>query len=354
MKKDKIVLLLIIFVLTAGLAYTNTVNNQTTQTNSHLDNRIPIIENVFHETKCLQKNAPTKLDIKSAYGDNEAYHPKVLYFENGWNGYKYWMAYSPYPRADDSKENPHIAASHDLINWEAPAGITNPLDDVDKIHKRGKVYNSDPHLVYNSDKDELECWWRFVNDIKDQVIIYRRTSSDGINWTEKEIILKRERTKEDYLSPSIIYEDGRYRLWFVSKNYMFSYTESSDLKNWAKPKEINLNYNNSKLQTWHIDVIHNNGTYEVVLNSFLKGEKRDKMNLYYSSSKNNIDWTSPILVLTPSFASANWDNKGLYRASLLYANDEYYLFYSGISWTEERGIGMINGKEIDELCYQNH
>ena len=47
------------------------------------------------------ENASSKLSIIGPYGDNEAYHPKVLYFENGWNGYTYWLSYTPYPHADD-------------------------------------------------------------------------------------------------------------------------------------------------------------------------------------------------------------------------------------------------------------
>ena len=47
-------------------------------------------------------NSKYQLNIISEYGDNEAYHPKVLSFENDWNGYKYWMSYTPYPQGDDS------------------------------------------------------------------------------------------------------------------------------------------------------------------------------------------------------------------------------------------------------------
>jgi len=368
MKRDKVILLIVILILLANLVYTNT-KYQYVLKNEHQEiDDIGEIEGNSNAKICKHKNALNKLNIQSAYGDNEAYHPKVLYFENSWNGYKYWMAYSPYPHADDSKENPHIAVSNDLTTWEVPEGLQNPLDEISDIYKPKKIYNSDPHLIYNSDTDQLECWWRFVNDIIDQVIIYRMTSTDGVNWTKKEIIMKEKRSVGDYLSPAIIYEEGEYHVWYVSNGYRLYYIKSSDLKTWTTASEINLNYNNNKLLTWHIDVIHNNnklltwhidvihnnGFYEIILNSFINGEKRDKMNLYYARSENNIDWTNPILILTPSFASANWDNKGLYRSSLLHVNNEYYLFYSGISWNEERGVGIISGPSITELCYKEN
>ena len=43
-------------------------------------------------------NSKNKLNIISTYGDNEAYHPKVLTFKEKWNGYKYWMVSTPYPK----------------------------------------------------------------------------------------------------------------------------------------------------------------------------------------------------------------------------------------------------------------
>jgi len=353
MKKKKMILYVLSILMFVGLiAVLIDINKNNYFEINNLRFEIKNLKTEYQGSNCQEKNAINKLDIVSAYGDNEAYHPKVLYFSEGWNGYKYWMAYSPYPHADDSKENPHIAVSNDLITWEAPSGINNPLDEVFDIYVRGKIYNSDPHLVYNSDTNQLECWWRFVDDISDKVIIYRRTSENGINWTEREKIISNKRSKSDYLSPAIIYENGEYHMWYVSKGYSVYYIKSSDLQQWSSATKLDIKYENSKLLTWHIDVIHNDGIYEIVLNSFNKGENRSKMNLYYSKSSDNINWETPKLLLTPSFDSENWDNKGLYRSSLLHVDNKYYLFYSGISWSEERGVGLISGKTIDKLCYQ--
>ena len=116
-------------------------------------------------------NAPYKLDIRSSYGDDEALHPKVLNFKEKWNGYKYWMVFSPYPNTDDAKENPHIKVSNDLVNWTEPEGLKNPIVGKPYNHTPGLIYNSDPHLVYNYDTDTLECYYRYVNDIQDKVIL---------------------------------------------------------------------------------------------------------------------------------------------------------------------------------------
>lgn len=71
-------------------------------------------------TSLDNKSTRYRLNIISSYGDKEAYHPKVIAFKEKWNGYKYWMSFTPYPKGKFAKENPHIVASNDLINWEVP------------------------------------------------------------------------------------------------------------------------------------------------------------------------------------------------------------------------------------------
>ena len=74
------------------------------------------------------------------------------------------------------------------------------------------TYNSDSHIVYNYDLDRIECYWRLVDDTKDQAILYRMYTKDGRNWSPKEIsAISYEREKKlDYVSPAIIYENHIY------------------------------------------------------------------------------------------------------------------------------------------------
>ncbi|MCH5229084.1 MAG: hypothetical protein J1F12_03695 [Muribaculaceae bacterium] len=51
-------------------------------------------------------NAKDILKIENYLGNYENIHPKVLFFENGWNGYEFWMAYTPYPLGEVNSENP--------------------------------------------------------------------------------------------------------------------------------------------------------------------------------------------------------------------------------------------------------
>ena len=72
----------------------------------------------------------TRLNIETYLaGKDQPTHPSIVSFDDEWNGYKYWMAYTPYPEANGEEENPCIAVSNDLYKWETPVGMVNPIAD---------------------------------------------------------------------------------------------------------------------------------------------------------------------------------------------------------------------------------
>lgn len=289
-------------------------------------------------------NSLYKLNIVSTYGDNEAYHPKVLSFEKQWNGYKYWMSYTPYPRGDDSKENPHIAVSNDLINWDTICVLDEP-----KNYKASVRYNSDSHLVYNNVLNQLECYWRYVDDINNKSIIYRRTSKDGVNWTVKEVsLINNPRNKKDCVSPSIIFEDNIYKMWYVDKGNTLKYATSTDGINWGNVKKLEIMYE-KPLQTWHLDVISTSNGYEMLVVAFDKWANHNDMSLYYTKSTDGFIWDTAKEIVRPTINTNNWDNKGIYRSSFVYENDNYYVFYSGTNKKYNHGIGLVYGNDINNL-----
>ena len=73
------------------------------------------------------------------------------------------------------------------------------------------------------------------------MILYKKTSKDGINWTKKEVVFDVTRSKKDYISPALIYDNGVYKMWFVDKDRSFKYIESKDGKKWSDEKTIKLN-----------------------------------------------------------------------------------------------------------------
>lgn len=336
MKKNKI--MIVLFTIFSFMFITNLIAIK------ELRDEVNYIK-ANYQTKQIV-NSPKRLLIKGYYGDNQSYHPKVLNFENKWNGYKYWMSFTPYPNADSSKENPHIKVSNDMIHWQEPIKGLNPLDEVDNPDNNTR-YNSDSHLVFNSDENQIECWWRYIDDEKNTSTIFRKTSKDGKNWSVKEIVYSSNRKDNDWISPSIIYENGKYKIWYVFENQVY-YTESKNLKEFTKPIILNIEYDES-VKSWHIDVIHTKKGYEMLLVAFIDWERRAVMNLYYTYSKNNINYETAQVIMKPTTNTSYWDNSGLYRSSLIYENGTYYVFYSGQGTDNKKGIGLMEGKNIFEL-----
>lgn len=283
------------------------------------------------------------LKLVNSKGANEFTHPKVISFKNKWNGYKYWIAYTPYPKGNQAEENPHIMASNDLINWKEKKYFSNPLDEVITDNPL-KVYNSDTHLLYNSDADRIECYWRYVDDINDNVIIYKRTTRDGVNWTEKEVFLENKRSEVDYLSPVVMYENKKYMVWYVDKDKIIKYIEYDLIKKeWTEPIIIDIKYSNPNLQSWHLDVIKTDKGYESIVVAFDNWKNRGKMKLYYSFSEDNKEWSIAKEILSSP------NNGGIYRSSILHLNNTYYVFYSEITKKYRRGIGIMYGTNIEKL-----
>lgn len=298
--------------------------------------------------RSISGNSKSELKMPNAYGNQIDYHPSVQFFENKWNGYTYWCAFTPYERCNDFWENPHILASNDLVNWETPAGYSNPLEPVPSDYEYGISYNSDTELVYNSDKNQLECWWRYYDYRNETVSLYRKITKDGVHWSEKQqTMASTPLSKHDFLSPALVYENGTYKMWAIDlkQGYVIHYYESADGLKWTEPKIINVEYENPTVRHWHLDVIHTPKGYEMLISAFPKDSSDHlHMSLYYAFSKDNENYSKARLILRPRTGTNKWDNQGLYRSSLLYANNKYYCFYSGINNKKGPvGIGMVSG-----------
>jgi hypothetical protein len=286
-------------------------------------------------------NASSKLNIVNYLGNIENIHPKVLYFPNKWNGWKYWMAYTPYPGGITEYENPCIACSPDGVNWIDPGVGINPLYPVPV-----NGYSSDTHLVHNG--TELEVWWRTVST-DNSTTYYRRKSANGTTWTATETMFQSSTYGKDMISPVVIYEDGKYKLWGIAGSQI-RYNESADGKTWNVSNEKICAVNWGNVIPWHLDVIHTVKGYEAVVQGYITGVgDNNHSELYYIQSVDNINYSNPVLILQPSLSPDAWDNQGIYRSSVVMVEDMYYVYYTGISKNNKRALSLTVGKDISEL-----
>ena len=289
-----------------------------------------------------------QLIIATPYDIGGACHPKIVYFENGFNNYKYWMAYTPYQNHNSRYENPCILASNDLDIWEVPKGLKNPcLDDLYN-NKDKRIYNSDTHILFNNDTNQIECWWRYVNDKDNYVKIYRRVSQNGEYWHPKEVVRTlKNRKKLDYVSLSVLYNNKKYKIYYVNKNRIWM-TSSNDLQTYSEPVLVNVDFEN-KIKPWHIDVEKTSNGYEMVFVAYPKNQKHHfNMNLYYCKSEDGYNWSKPIVILKPR-KYKSWDDGGIYRSALLKVDDVYHVIYTGWSKVGKVGLGHVQGVDIRSL-----
>lgn len=137
----------------------------------------------------------TRLEINSPYRDNDGFvHPHILEFYNGFRGYRYIIAITPYYLTNEAEENPCIYGSNDLINFDLLDGFDQPLD-VRPTPDYSTGHNSDNVLTYDPRTGELICIWRQTlrNPNNDGVrvdALWMRKTKDGYSWTDRERIFK--------------------------------------------------------------------------------------------------------------------------------------------------------------------
>ncbi|WP_104384322.1 hypothetical protein [Sphingobacterium sp. HMA12] len=256
--------------------------------------------------------------IRDISGQNASYcHPDVAYFPQGFNGYKYWMVFTPYfgiigaDRTASLYENPSVVVSNDGKEWITPAGLTNPIQRRPALEDSYIPPGGPPNQGYWSDVDwnfngkEFELYYRgcfFSNKILRQWgaksynnarklnqeaerVIVRQTSTDGIHWTPLELVYTSNEPASvqdnHILSPSFIRNETNMLSYEVDfkPNYpspiqtnilsrsssngldFTPYKNSKQVKFINKPwLELNKNYS-----TWHLQAAYIDGYYFLCL-----------------------------------------------------------------------------------------
>lgn len=283
------------------------------------------------------------LDLTTYYaGQNQATHPNVISFEEQWHGYRYYMAYTPYPFANGFEENPCLAASNDLIHWEKPAGLINPIACAEETQCDEL---KDTHLLYRNDTDQLEMWYlgRINSDMQQHGPLYcfRKVSNDGIHWQDRQTMYCF--SGFNLASPTIIWNDAGYHFWGIRNSEEFTglyYMHSLDGTEWSELQPCSVPLG-AQLYMWHGALtIHEDTWYFVWVGN--KGVSRNQ--IYLSTSHDGRHFSQPRIIVKND---TGWDY--LYRPSLLINQAMFYCFYGVIRCDNRWLIGMSYGNSLDGL-----
>lgn len=191
-------------------------------------------ETVVNIFKIGLDNATNYLDLPiEVNNDTDVVHPSVLYFENGWNGYKYWMAINPYPKTQSSFENPWLLKSNSPDSgWEL--AHDGPIYGI----PTGAVHNSDCHIFM----DKNETTMHYINrpSTNNGCFIEYFSTTDGATFTERKTIIG-EIEGHNYLSPSVCIYNNKYYMFVIdtAKPSVVTVLEATNLEDeWMKVNEI--------------------------------------------------------------------------------------------------------------------
>lgn len=238
------------------------------------------------------------LDIPTPDGLPSVTHPSVIYAEGGWNGYKYWMGFTPYPGG--SRENACLVASNDKKNWIVPNGLTNPI-----IPKPSGTYNtgSDTDIIFSQDGSTMILIHRIYGLTGEQIL--RTESTDGVNWSEPVAVLTTSvpsGTDLLCLSPTLTwYGENQLAMYSVNKSEAAAdrlerRTSTDAGFTWSAPVTCSFpafsgDYSSHEL--WHADVYNVLGKYYLLANtdSTLTSQGANTYRLFYLTSDDGIAFT---------------------------------------------------------------
>ena len=245
---------------------------------------------------CYPIGQPVELTIPCYDGENQPVHPSVVYIPTGFNGYKYWMSFTPYTRGSSAVENPSIVASNDGITWVVPDGLTNPL-----VQTPSDGYNRDAELVYIAETSpaKLRIYWG-VNSGKG----YYKESTDGITWSDSV-----ELNGAPFGSgQSSVIRNGNGKWIAYSQPIGAFYSPSGNLgsyisddgQNWDLNEPIVTNLNG---KVWHIGSLNDGCGYHFIAGAYPADKTMATMDLFYGYSDDgrHITFDNAPIVQTSDF-----------------------------------------------------
>lgn len=293
------------------------------------------------------RRATSPLDVPTyPEGNDEAVHPDIVDAgPSGWNGYRYWMAFTPYPNTDEQQENPSLVASHDGTTWVDPAGVSNPLAPSPTGENS---YNSDTDLVIDSGTAYL--YWRAAHEADDPgERIKLITSTDAVSWTSPTELITSTFAAQRLISPTVLKVGGTWHMWGVdivpSPNQIMHATASEPDGPWSTPQDVTGPSLGGR-DPWHIDVLYRDGVYWMLLNDADLDTSGGNGTLKLARSDDGTTWTLAASWSVLPGTGGAWD-ANIYRTTGLFRDDgSMDLWYSARSgagaWRIGRGF-LPNG-----------
>lgn len=237
-------------------------------------------------------------------GDDDVIHVDVIHVPEGWNGYRYWMHFTPFSSADPATENPSVVASNDGDNWEVPAGLTNPI-----YPEPSSGHYSDTTIELLDD-DRLCIVFRWNNGSTGNSKLYAGYSDDGVSWTSRQELVSFNQNTEA-MCPSLERIGNEYHLWTVNGEtspHTVEYRVGDTVADAAQASPTTISMTNQQVPFWNFNVTYHNGLFKAMYSS----EVADP--LYLAHSTDGETWESQTSV---ALDTGGYDSEKIYQGMLL-------------------------------------
>lgn len=279
----------------------------------------------------------TLLTLLTYEASGQTIHPDVVHGHGAVDGF--WLAVTPFPGGDLTKENPSIFRAGPAHSWAPPVGVVNPLALPSPVNGN----NSDPDIVFNPTDQRL---WMFYRTYGKQNVISVIRSADGSHWDNATTVITVP--AHQLVSPAIVRgaPHAAWSMWSINAGAQgcdagtttVERRTSTDGIKWNAASVTDLAQPGQVI--WHIDVqwIPARLEYWAVYNTYPTGSNCATHSLYLARSTDGAHWTvspSPIARsgLIEEFADV------IYRASFLTDSKANHvtLWLSGARYYEGAG-----------------
>ena len=306
-----------------GIAEINLVGNQTLNANRMA---YPISE-------------PVLLNIPTYDGTGKCVHPSVLFIPEKFNGYFYWMAFTPFAGSNANLENPCVVASNDGVTWVVPTGLTNPVFSAPTVG-----YYADVLLLHKWDTNELYLYWCHFGDGASKG--YYSKSSNGITWTARvQTSHFFSGTGISYLAPNLFVAQNK-------GNSPYAHSISGGAGSWITYTSVDgINFvelyqtlDNFPTAHWHPSVQRLSDGYHYISSVSNQSEtpRNTNLALYYGYSPDgqNIMFDStPLMNIDP----AKFPNRRWYYSSMIpFGQQKCRVYFSALDYQEDWRIGYFD------------
>ena len=298
----------------------------------------------YRKTRKNVSHFPMLLNLPTSEGSGEATHPDVLYVPEGWGegSWSWLMSATPYASGNDYLENPELYVSYDGFHWTSPGAGVNinplaslPVDSSQRTLK--KEYHSDASLLLRDGTLHLYYRWsgeRLNGELENR--IHLMTSRDGVTWSKRETLLAEKESParaRKFLSPSVLFMDGMYIMWTVEHEggeRSIMRRTSDDGLEWSEPEKTPLISDYSMLPPWHLDVTQRAEGEGLILILTVAKDRGEHAELHYGFGDGQ-SWRMAGKLIEPGYF---FESGRVYRSSLVSMGKGTYpnvLFYSAQS-----------------------